>query len=124
MIPYGLPEVRMDLKKLFAIQGVFPAVKCEVCGAAYDVTSEDYIAFHGGVTLGLETPLVEWSPPKRPKKTSISVVCRSPECLTGVVRGALRCDPARKEAANPDALWQQVLTIWAAEQGFELKKAK
>ena len=103
---------------MLAIDGVFPAVKCAICSTVYDAGNDDFVAFWGPVTAGLERDVLSWTPPSKPKRRAINVICRTPECQLALVRRMLRCDPS--EEGTPDALWRQVLTIWAADQGLEV----
>jgi len=107
----------MKKSQILEIDGVFPAVKCTICDTFYPAESDDFAAFYGSVTRGLEDVLVGVSPPKRPAKRAITVVCRDPHCVGTLARMMMRCDGEGKEAAM---LWAQVLTIWAKEAGHEL----
>ena len=106
----------MKLNQLFAYDGVFAAVKCVRCGAIYDATSQDFVGVHGDLTLGIGDPLVSVDKPKRPRRSGLSVVCRTPECMETLVRALLGCDATHShDGADPDELWQQVLQIWGYE---------
>jgi hypothetical protein len=102
---------------LLAIDGVFLAVRCTTCGAVYDARSHDFVAFGGPTTLGLDQPVVPWTKPGPGKRGAVKVVCRTPECLGGLVRTVLGC--AEGQAPDPKALWQQALGIWLGELGLE-----
>ena len=103
----------------FAIDGVFPAVKCEICETFYPAGSEDYVAFHGHVTLGLEQMLVPVDPPAKPKKRTIRVVCREPSCVLSLVKRMLNVD-----VEGQPELWFQVMQGWAKNAGFTLTNPK
>ncbi len=107
--------------EMLSIHGVFPAVKCAICSTVYDAGNDDFVAFHGPVTNGLETAVVEWSAPAKPYRRSITVVCKTPECMVGLVRGMLGCDPTGGDAdEQARELWLQVLRIWAGAEGHEV----
>jgi len=104
-------------KSKLDITGVFPAVKCDICGTIYAAESGDFVAFYGNVTAGLDQVLVGVSSPKRPSKKAVSVVCRDPRCVEGLVKRMLGCDGEKGDAGH---LWAQVLKIWANEAGHDL----
>jgi hypothetical protein len=104
--------------EMLAIDGVFPAVKCAICSTVYDAGNDDFVAFHGPVTAGLDDEVIGWSAPHKPKRRSITVVCRTPECQVKLVRRMLRCSP--EDEGSPDELWLQALRIWATAAGHEL----
>lgn len=109
--------------ELLSIHGVFPAVKCAICSTVYDAGNDDFVAFHGPITTGLEAAVVPWSAPPKPYRRAVSVVCRTPECMAHMVRGMLRCAPDG-EAGGEQAreLWLQALRIWAAAEGHEVSQ--
>lgn len=109
----------MQKKQMLAIDGVFWAVKCSTCGTVYDAGDGDYLAFYGSMTLGLADVIVGVDPPRRPSKRAVTVVCRTPECVAGLVKQMLGCDGAMLG----DARWTQVLRIWAEDSGLDLVEA-
>lgn len=104
-------------KSMLDITGVFPAVKCDICDTIYAAESGDFVAFYGTVTSGLDHVLVGVDDPKKPAKKAISVVCRDPRCIEGLVKRMLGCDGEKGDAGH---LWAQVLKTWANEAGHEL----
>lgn len=104
-------------EKPIDIMGVFAAVKCAICDTIYAADSGDFIGFYGSVTAGLGQVIVGVAEPKRPAKKAVSVVCRDPRCVEGLVRKMLGCDGEKGDAAH---LWAQVLKIWATDAGHEL----
>jgi hypothetical protein len=110
----------MQKKQMLAIDGVFLAVKCSTCGTVYDAGDGDYLAFFGSMTVGLEDVLVGVDPPRRPAKKAVSVVCRTPSCMAGLVKSMLGCQESGDQA---DPRWTQVLQIWAEDSGLDLVEA-
>lgn len=107
----------MQRKQLLAIDGVFLAVKCSSCGTVYDAGDGDYLAFYGAMTAGLSDVLVGVNPPRRPAKKAVTVLCRTPSCLSELAKAMLGCEPGDGKGAPR---WAQVLRIWAADAGLEL----
>ncbi len=108
----------MRKQDILAIDGVFLAVKCAICETVYPADSDDFVAFYGSVTVGLEGVILGVSPPRRPAKKALAAVCRTPQCLEGLVKSMLGCDGEKGDAAE---LWKQVLRNWAEDAGSELE---
>lgn len=109
----------MKKTDMLAIDGVFLAVKCAVCGTIYPAEEGDYISFFGDVTQGLETKLVGVTPPARPAKRSMVAVCRTPACMGVVVRQLL----VGEGAPADDPLWAHALRSWVEEAGHTFVEA-
>lgn len=105
---------------MLAIDGVFLAVKCSNCGAIHSADSDDYVAFYGSVSAGIDRVIVGVDAPKRPAKKSMKAVCRTPDCIETLVRTLLGCDSDQGDARE---LWAQALTIWAGRSGHALVEA-
>ncbi|MFT7583473.1 MAG: hypothetical protein ACI9MR_005160 [Myxococcota bacterium] len=108
-------------KSILDIAGVIPAVKCSMCDTLYAADSDAFVTFYGSVTVGLETVLVGVDPPKKPAKRAVSVVCRDPRCVAGLVRGMLGCP--EDETGDNERLWAQALKVWALASGHQLKES-
>ncbi|PIE16006.1 MAG: hypothetical protein CSA66_07870 [Proteobacteria bacterium] len=107
----------MNAKQMLEIAGVFPAVKCAICDTIYPADTGDYVALYGRVSRGLDDVLVDVASPTRPAKKAIVVVCREPSCMQHLVRQLLGCTP---DSEDGDALWAQVLSLWARDAGHTL----
>lgn len=105
----------MKKSAILAIDGVFLAVKCKICGTVYAADSDEYIAFYGNLQAGLGDVIVDVDPPQRPAKKSLTAVCREPKCVGTVVRQMLGAT-----GDKGDALWSQVLKIWADDAGADV----
>lgn len=106
-----------DPRELLDIDGVFFAVKCVVCDTVYAAESDEYLAFWGSVTAGLEQAVIGVAAPRKPAKRAVAVVCRDPRCVSQTVKKMLGADGSR---GNADALWAQVLKIWSEDAGHTL----
>ena len=104
----------MKPSEVYAFDGVFPAVKCEICDTIYPAGSEDYVAFQGSVTVGLDKTVIAVPSPRKPLKRSMRIVCRTPSCTITLVRRMLDVD-----GAGNDELWFAVLREWVAAGGFD-----
>jgi hypothetical protein len=99
--------------QMLQIDGVFLAVKCTHCGTVYDAGDGDYLAFYGSVTSGLSSVLLGVSPPRRPAKKAIQVVCRTPTCVGELVKKMMGCDAED----DGNGRWSNILKAWADESG-------
>ena len=111
----------MKNNEMLAIDGVFLAVKCAICETVYSAESDEYLAFFGSVTAGLDNVIMGVAPPRRPAKKALVAVCRTPGCMAALVRKMLGCDGERGDA---NELWTQALKIWADDAGHELVETK
>ena len=108
----------MNKNQMLSIDGVFLAVKCESCGTIYQAGGGDYLAFYGSVTAGLSSVLLGVDPPRKPAKKAVQVVCRTPTCVSGLVKKMLGCHETESEIG--EARWAQTLRIWAENIGHGL----
>lgn len=106
--------------ELLAIDGVFLAVRCVVCGTVYAADHTGYVAFFGTVSAGVDEPILEVAAPRRPSKQSLVAVCRTPDCMSGVVRQLLGCGP--ESEGDAEARWKLVLGAWSKEAGIPMAK--
>ena len=108
----------MTKNKMLSIDGVFLAVRCEHCGTIYPAKDGDYLAFYGSVTAGLSSVIVGVDPPRKPAKKAVQVVCRTPSCVTSLVKKMMGCEEDESEAGG--ARWEQILRNWAGSIGHNL----
>lgn len=67
---------------------VIECVKCEVCGKLLDSKSDDFIVFHGNVTVGLSGGIIG-----NTDNTKKTICCRNWKCIKDMFKYAFPNDP-------------------------------
>ena len=77
------------------------AVECCCCGTLHEIDSEDYVAFHGNVTIGMKGGLIGNNLDEEGRVANVSIYCRNKYCLKVPFLMYLR-DSVPKESEQDD----------------------